>query len=223
MTNSCMKAAAFFDFDGVVMNTEPQYSQFWGEQGRKYRIPVDNFESVIKGSTLKQIYDKYFAGMEAEQLQITHDLDLFEANMAYEYLPGFLDFVSELKNKNVGIALVTSSSEEKMSNVYRKHPEFTALFDEILTASMFKHSKPHPECYLLASEKLGVSPENCFVFEDSFHGLESGRKANMNVVGLATTNTRASIESKCDFVIDDFTDFSVDKMFSIAKANSICR
>lgn len=223
MINSCMKAAAFFDFDGVVMNTEPQYTKFWGDQGRKYQIPVENFEFVIKGSTLKQIFGKYFAGMEAEQCQISHELDLYEANMVYEYVPGFLDFVSELKKEGIGVALVTSSSEDKMVNVYRSHPEFIPLFDEILTAAMFKHSKPHPECYLLASEKLEVAPECCFVFEDSFHGLTSGRSAGMNVVALATTNSRSSLDGKADCIIDNFEGFSVAQMLSLANSAAMAR
>ena len=74
--------AALFDFDGVVMDTETQYSIFWGEQGRKYRPDLPNFDRIIKGQTLVQIYDKYFEGMEKEKEQISKDLLLFEENMA---------------------------------------------------------------------------------------------------------------------------------------------
>ena len=53
--------AALFDFDGVVMDTETQYSVFWDEQGRQYHPEIKDFGRVIKGQTLTQIYDKYFA------------------------------------------------------------------------------------------------------------------------------------------------------------------
>ena len=54
--------AALFDFDGVVMDTETQYSVFWDELGRRYHPEIKDFGRVIKGQTLTQIYDKYFAG-----------------------------------------------------------------------------------------------------------------------------------------------------------------
>ena len=70
--------AALFDFDGVVMDTETQYSVFWDELGRRYHPEIKDFGRVIKGQTLTQIYDKYFAGMDNIQKKITADLNNFE-------------------------------------------------------------------------------------------------------------------------------------------------
>ena len=50
--------AALFDLDGVVFNTEPQYTVFWGEQCREFHPEQPGLEHVIKGQTLTQIYDK---------------------------------------------------------------------------------------------------------------------------------------------------------------------
>lgn len=130
--------AALFDFDGVVMDTETQYSIFWGEQGRKYRPDLPNFDRIIKGQTLVQIYDKYFEGMEKEKEQISKDLLLFEENMVYDYIPGVLDFIEDLKKNDVKMAVVTSSDIKKMENVYRAHPEVLDIFDSIVTADLFK-------------------------------------------------------------------------------------
>ena len=52
--------AALFDFDGVIMDTETQYTVFWDEQGRKY-LNEEDFGRRIKGQTLTQIYEKYFS------------------------------------------------------------------------------------------------------------------------------------------------------------------
>ena len=175
--------AAFFDFDGFIMDTELQYTIFWNEQGEKY-LHVKNFGPGIKGQTLTQIYDKHFAGeLVSVREQITSDLNLFEKDMAYEYLPGVQDFLVELRRHNVKIALVTSSNDEKMENVYRTHPEFKEQFDRILTGDMFKRSKPAPDCFLLGMEIFGTVPENSFVFEDSFHGLQAGRSSGAKVIG----------------------------------------
>ena len=81
--NSTKSIAALFDFDGVVMDTETQYSIFWNEQGRKYHPELPEFGRLIKGQTLTQIYANYFAGMEEVQHEITEDLNKFEKNMLY--------------------------------------------------------------------------------------------------------------------------------------------
>ena len=59
--------AALFDLDGVIFDTETQYSVYWGEVGRLYHPEVEHFERKIKGQTLTQIYDKWFAGNKEEQ------------------------------------------------------------------------------------------------------------------------------------------------------------
>jgi len=207
--------AALFDFDGVVMDTESQYSIFWGEQGRKYHPELPGFDRLIKGQTLVQIYDKYFDGMEEAQAQIRKDLDLFEMNMTYEYIPGVLNFIDDLKKHDVKLAVVTSSNTKKMENVYRSHPELPQLFDSIVTANQFKESKPNPECFILGAEILGATPGNSFVFEDSFHGLKAGNAAGATVIGLATTNSREAIEGKAHYIIDDFTNFTFDKLMQV--------
>lgn len=209
--------AALFDFDGVIMNTESQYTVFWNEQGKKY-LNIENFGPGIKGQTLTQIYDKYFSGgLVPVREQITRELNKFEKNMVYEYFPGVQSFLADLRQHGVKIALVTSSNEEKMENVYHAHPEFKTRFDRILTGEMFEHSKPAPDCFLLGMRIFGTIPENSFVFEDSFHGLQAGRSSGATVIGLATTNPRETISNKADTVMDDFTGMTYEKLLSMAK------
>ena len=209
--------AALFDFDGVVMDTEAQYSIFWNEQGRRYRPEIPGFGRIIKGQTLTQIYAKYFAGMEEVQREITENLNRFEKNMSYDYIPGVEAFLKELREKGVKTAIVTSSNEMKMNNAYKAHPELRQSVDRILTADMFTHSKPDPECFLLGASVFDTVPENCVVFEDSFHGLEAGNRAGMTVIGLATTNPEEQIRDKADAVIQDFTGFCFEKMKNIMR------
>ena len=203
--------AALFDLDGVVFDTEPQYSVFWGETCRKYRPDIPGLENMIKGQTLVQIFDGYFAGMEAEQAEIQRGLDEFEASMNYIYVPGFVDFISELRSHGVKTALVTSSNIPKMNNVYRSRPEFKELFDVLTTAEDFTMSKPHPDCYIKAMEKLGAEESQSVAFEDSFNGLKSARSSGATVVGLATTNPAESIKPYCDIVVRDFTHLNYSK------------
>lgn len=198
--------AALFDLDGVVFNTEPQYTVFWGKQCREYHPEHPGLEHEIKGQTLVQIYDAWFSGpLQPQQAVITERLNLFEQQMSYDYIAGFQAYIATLRQRGVKTAVVTSSNQTKMQAVYQSHSEFPAMFDAILTSEDFEHSKPDPDCYLKAAARLGVSADDCVVFEDSFNGLKSGRAAGMYVIGLATTNSAESIRPFCDKVINDYT------------------
>lgn len=207
--------AALFDFDGVVMDTETQYSLFWDQIGKEYHPQYEAFGRLIKGMTLGQIYQKYFNELPAEQARITARLNQLESDMKYEFIPGVEDFMKSLHAHGVKIAIVTSSNEQKMANVYVAHPELKELVDRILTAELFTRSKPAPDCFLLGAEVFETVPENCVVFEDSFHGLQAGNDAGMTVVGLATTNTAEAIADKCKVAIPDFVGFTYEKMMDL--------
>ena len=201
--------AALFDLDGVVFDTEPQYSVFWGMICRQYHPEHPGLEHEIKGSTLVQIYDRWFSGpLESERPDITSRLDAYEQSMHYDYIAGFEALIADLHAHGVKTAVVTSSNIPKMESVYRYQPDFHTLFDAILTSEDFSRSKPDPDCYLRAARRLGVASDECIVFEDSFNGLRSGRAAQMKVVGLATTNTAEAIAPYSDIQIEDYRDVS---------------
>lgn len=198
--------AALFDLDGVVFNTEPEYTKFWSGIGDKYRPDLPGLCYRIKGMTLKTIFADYFPSPQVQE-EIVKDINRFEATMAFPWVEGFQRFFGELKEHGVKTAVVTSSNAEKMKAVYRTFPGFKDMFDRILTAENFKRSKPAPDCYLLGAEVFGLPIANCVVFEDSFSGLQAGRSAGMKVVGLATTNPAESLEGKADVIIPDYTNF----------------
>lgn len=197
-----------FDFDGVIADTETQYTEFWNKIGKDY-LGMEDFGRTIKGQTLVQIFGKYFDGMIREQEEIVPMLNEFERNMTYGYIPGAEEFMKELKDAGIPMAIVTSSNDIKMSNAYKAHPELPELVDKILTSEYFSKSKPDPECFLKGMEILGGTPEETVIFEDSFHGLAAGRASGARVIGLATTNKREAIAPLCDMVIDDFLGLTV--------------
>lgn len=216
MDNNNTNAAVLFDFDGVVVDTETQYSVFWHRIGADY-LGMDDLETRIKGQTLTYIYDTFFPGMTDRQAEITARLDRFEQQMTYDFIPGVLDFMDDLRRHGVPTAVVTSSNDKKMAAVRRVHPDLDHLFDHILTAEMFTASKPAPDCFLLGMKVLGSEPRTTWVFEDSFNGLRAGLASGANVIGLATTNPRSAIASLCHAVIDDFRGFTYEKMLKVKK------
>ncbi|MBE6242848.1 MAG: HAD family phosphatase [Bacteroidales bacterium] len=198
-----------FDFDGVLADTETQYTEFWNKIGKDY-LGLEDFGRTIKGQTLVQIFGKYFDGMTREQEEIVPMLNEFERNMTYGYIPGAEGFMKELKAAGIPMAIVTSSNEPKMKNVRKAHPELWKLVDAVLTSEHFSRSKPDPECFLKGMEILGGIPEDTYVFEDSLHGINAGRASGAHVIGLATTNPRETIEPLCETVIDNFIGFSLN-------------
>lgn len=211
--------AALFDLDGVVFDTEPQYTVFWSMIGREYHPEMPDFAQRIKGQTLVQIYDRFFGRDSdfahapgytdpgSEQARITARLDRYEAEMEYEYVPGFEQFIEDLRQNGVKCAVVTSSNVAKMQNVYRRHPEFGSRFDRVLTSEDFAKSKPDPDCYLKGAACFGAAPGECVGLEDSFNGLRAVRASGAFTLGLATTNSRESIAPFSDHVIDNYLGF----------------
>ena len=162
-----MKYKAFlFDFDGVIADTEHYYTDFWTIQGRIYFPDMPDFANQIKGRSLKTIYEDYFSCLPKARKQIEHALTAQEADMKYPLVSGAAEFL-QLSRQYVKTALVTSSSESKMQHVYEQLPFIRESFDVIITAADIIRSKPSPECYLLAAERLGVTPDECVVFEES--------------------------------------------------------
>jgi HAD superfamily hydrolase (TIGR01509 family) len=205
--------AALFDLDGVVFDTEPQYTVFWGGICRQYHPEHPGLEHEIKGQTLTQIYDRWFSGpLLSEQDSITARLNDYEQQMHYDYIAGFEPLIATLHHHGVKTAVVTSSNIPKMESVYRYQMGFCSLFDAILTSEDFERSKPDPDCYIKAAQMLDTENDECIVFEDSFNGLKSGRAAGMTVVGLATTNTVEAIKPLSDLQLKDYDGLTFERL-----------
>lgn len=206
--------AALFDLDGTLVDTEGQYTVFWRAMGKKYRPDVPDLAEVIKGTTLVQIFRSYFP-REDWQAEITEALDRWEEQMQFPYVSGIEVFLADIRAKGVKCAIVTSSNAKKMKALEKKAPELLAHFDRILTSEDFAASKPAPDCYIRAAEALECQRTECVVFEDAFTGLQAGMSAEIFTIGLATGNTAAAIQDKCDYVLDNYDALTYDSIVSI--------
>lgn len=199
--------AFLFDFDGVVVDTEDQYTTFWDEMNRRYVPQVKNFAQILKGNTLVEVFKKYIP-LESDRQTIRRELDEFQHTMSYPGIPGVEAFVAALRAAGVKTAVVTSSDRAKMEAVYQQRPEIREMFDRVFTSEDYAESKPSPDCYISAARSFGFEPRECVVAEDSLNGLKSAKASGSLVVGLATTNPRSVVEEYADIVIDDFTSFT---------------
>ena len=205
---------ALFDLDGTLVDTEDQYTVFWGATARKYRPDVPRLEYLIKGTTLTQIFGTYFPTSQWQK-EITEALDQWEAQMRYDFYPGALEFVSDLKRNGVKCAIVTSSNLPKLNSVRQQIPNFDSLFDKILTAEDFTASKPAPDCYLLGARVFDADIDECVVFEDAYTGLQAGMSSGIFTIGLPTGHTREEIQDKCNYVLDSFEGMTYERLVEI--------
>ena len=208
--------AFLFDLDGVIIDTEPQYDIFWEKVAEKYQLGIENFINLIKGTTNFDIISLYFSHLPATaHHEIIGAYQAFELNMDIITFPGALAFLEQVKNAKIPMGLVTSSDDYKLEYVFSRIP-IRKYFDTIVSADRITKGKPDPMCYLLAARDLGISPDNCYVFEDSFKGIKAGNSAGMKVIGLSTTNPADSIIKDCIKVIPDFCEFlekNIHKIF----------
>lgn len=196
--------AALFDFDGVIVDTEPIYDIFWNDAAERYGLGIAGFADKIKGQTMPRIMEVYFSGYPEEfQQKVWDESSAYENQMPLPLMPGSLEFLLLLKKENIKIGLVTSSDQSKINRAFKIHPQLD-LFDTVVTADRITKGKPDPSCYLLAASDLGMPPSECLVFEDSFAGIEAGNAANMRVIALSTTNPAESMADKVHEVIPDF-------------------
>lgn len=206
-----MKIAALFDLDGVLIDSESIYTVFWNRMNELFPTGIDNFAYVIKGTTLPQILDRYFPDPEV-QAELRVYLKKQEAEMVYRIFPGVKRFLRALKEKGIPTAIVTSSNDAKMKVLFDSLPGFRDYFDVVVTDTDVTRSKPDPQGYMLAAERLGVPSEHCVVFEDSRAGLEAGRRAGGKVVAVATTLTHEDIAGCGDIVIDSFEELTPERV-----------
>jgi len=107
-------------------------------------------------------------------------------------LEGLVEFLKEIRSSGIKVALATSAGQGNI--------DFTIdgiglrdQFDVIVGGAEVTKGKPDPEIYLLAAQKLGVNPANCWVIEDSLQGIKSGQSAGCKVVGITTSHTKEEL------------------------------
>ena len=200
-----------FDLDGVLLDSEGQYSIFWRSMEERFPTGVDDFSNYIKGFHLARILS-YFATDEIRE-QIVQELVEFEKNMRFEFFPGALSFVQRLREAGIPMAIVTSSDHKKMKALFSQHPDFPALFEVIITGDMVTKAKPDPDCFLLGAKQLGIDIKDCVVFEDSRNGLIAARASGARVIGVATTLSADVVASLSDLTVHGVDELDVEQIF----------
>ncbi len=209
------KTGVLFDLDGVLIDSEGLYTKFWEDVEQIYPSGIENFAYKIKGTALFNILNTYFSpNIHQDIINRVHD---FENHIVYPIYEGAMEFLSELQQRDIPAAIVTSSDNVKMESLYHQYPFFKSYFSAIITGSDVTKSKPDPQGYLLAAKAIGCNAEDCYVFEDSLQGLEAGMRSGATIIGLTTSNPAEILKDKAHELIDNFIGFNVDKMLSVKR------
>ncbi|MBO4403625.1 MAG: HAD family phosphatase [Bacteroidales bacterium] len=195
--------AFLFDLDGVLVNSEGVYQQYWEGVARETGKDPAVFPFIIKGVTLDEIVARHFP--EADRARIKQGFVNLQLHMEYELLEGALQMLEACRKHHMKTAIVTSSDKEKMKVVCQQHPCFNRLTDALITAEATQRKKPAPDCWLKAAEVLRVDIKRCVIFEDSANGLQSALASGGYVVGLTTTHKPEEIKSLCHYMISNLS------------------
>ena len=182
--------AVIFDLDGVLADSEGIHILAWEEIAAEYRLPEGSLpvydwigypDTEIVGGVVR---DHGLPIAPKELLE--HKRQIFRRLITEQLkaVPGSVQALSELKSLPLALATSSSRSEaELMLGILGISDRFRTL----VTGDEVEHSKPEPDSYLLAAERLDVAPVHCVAVEDSSSGVQSAREAGMTV--LAVTNS----------------------------------
>ncbi len=180
--------AVVFDMDGIIFDSERATMNCWLELAEKYGIKGIEKPYLACTGTNEQRTKEIM--LEAYGEDFPYDTYAKEASKMYHdkydggRLPmkkgvhAILDFLQYQGKK---IALASSTRKQTVVNQLRD-AGILNYFDEIITGDMVSHSKPHPEIFLLACEKIGVKPENAYAIEDSYNGVRSAYRGNLRPI-----------------------------------------
>ncbi len=206
-----------FDLDGVLIDSEEQYTRIWEEIDDCFPTGVESFAHVIKGTTLDNILSTYYPDA-GTQLKVRDMLALKEGCMVYGYTSGAAELLQAISDRGERAVLVTSSNRDKMAILRRQLPEMESRFVEIITGDRVSHSKPHPEGYLMGAGITGAHPRNCVVFEDSMQGVKAGHAAGCYVVGVAGTYPADRLAEYSDTTVRSLAEIDLDKLINLLRS-----
>lgn len=203
-----MLKAVIFDMDGVIVDSEPAHVKSERQLFAPYGIALsdEELQSYMGRSSwflLEDIIRKYGIDAKAERLYPEHKKNLLQLyRETVEPIPGALELIGELKKKGVDLALASSSDRDLVLSVVEKF-QLTSIFNVLVSGDEVERVKPHPDIFLKVVDRLGCSPRECVVIEDSQAGVQASNSAGVPCVGFRSPHSQTQDLSEASMVIDD--------------------
>lgn len=206
--------ALIFDMDGVLCDTMPYHLDAW----LQYSATIPEL-AVASRDRLEQMGGKRNEDLLPELLGrpvATADIQRWGAEKEAVYrslikdeiqwMSGLIPFLQQAQTIGLKLGLGTSACRENV-DLLMNQDQLGDFFAAQVIETDVERGKPDPQCYLLVAERLGVSPDQCLVFEDAIAGTQAARNAGMRCWGVLTTHSEAELkQAGAEYCIQDFTD-----------------
>ncbi len=185
-----MIKAIIFDMDGLLIDSEPFWRQAEIEAFAEVGVLLSDADCrETMGYRLNEVVELWYsrfpwtgktlAEVEARILSLVSQYIISEGKP----MPGVRQLMVACKKQSLKIA-IASSSPIKLINSVVTLLKMENEFDALHSAQHEAYGKPHPSVFLTTAKMLDVSPHECLVFEDSFHGVVAALAAKMKVVAV---------------------------------------
>lgn len=204
-----MTNALIWDCDGVLVDSEKHSCGAWLPVLRRRGIEVDlayieTFIGRSDADLLAELHEQHGLTVD-DAIRVERQEEYFrQATGATEAFPGLADLLARLRAAGVPMAVASSGQLSKI-RFSLGQAGLDGIFDILCSATEVERGKPAPDLFLLAAERLGVSPADCAVIEDSVPGLQGAAAAGMRPIGFTSSHPEPLLrEAGADDVFDDY-------------------
>lgn len=185
--------ALIFDMDGVIIDSNPLHRLAWFEYTRRHGVEMtEAMQQRMYGKRNDEIIRDFLGDHLTDREVFAHGAakealyrEMMKPHAEQALVPGVREFLA--RHAHLKLALATNAEPANVDFVLDS-AGLRSFFPVIVNGHQVSNPKPHPEIYLRIADLLGVRPENCIVFEDSYTGVQAGLAAGMRVVGVGTTH-----------------------------------
>lgn len=225
MTKAARLEAVLFDMDGVIIDSEPLWSDAEKQLLARRNLSYSpSLKTAMMGRDARGavgfLMEHYsLAESLGELIEERNQLiaELFKEHL--KAIPGALDLVRSVIAAGIMSGLV-SSSPKPLVEIALEKLGATGLFDLTLSGDQVGRGKPAPDIYITAAEKLGVKPEYCLVIEDAPHGVAAAKAAGMCCMAVSTSVSVVELVM-ADKVVGGFEEVDVQLLQSLMRSSPI--
>jgi len=220
--------AVVFDCDGVLVDTEPLHYQAFQEVlsplglGHSYEHYLDRYIGFDDRDALREAFreaNRTPGPGVLEKLMLQKGEALLRlVEKGVKSFPGVVELVRELAGKRIPLAVASGALKHEVV-MFVKALGLSDAFSVIVAADDVARSKPDPETYLRAVERLGalsagldIAPRSCVAIEDTVTGIASARRAGLVVLGVANSYPVAELQPHADCVVESLNEVGADKL-----------